>query len=257
MLGVLIKTHILDRHVLEKTVKIANEFQGTNFVDVVLSVDATQYPANIDEILSRILPGIKLHFFDAKVNQKLGFPVDPIVSSGGAQLNWFHSDYSLIDFYTQNRGIYDILWQIEFDVYLRSGSWKFLEFDYGVDFIASSIKIKGPQYKSLVQNDSILQPNWPWWGNLVKCPSCVGCFFPCIRLSAEAIESLICSYQKGVCGFGEVSVPSVLAMGGHTIKSMSVISDRDATIFHPHWYKLHKKDFSKDFQLNLVDVFVD
>jgi len=257
MIGVLIKTHILNRQVLERTVKIANDFGEINFVDVILSVDATRYPANIRESLPRVLPGIKLHFFDSKVHQKLGFPLHPMVSGGKAQVNWFHSDYSLIDFYMQNRGSYDILWQIEYDVYLRSGSWKFLEFDYGVDFMASSIKIREPQYKSFVQNDCILQPNWPWWDKLANSLACVGCFFPCIRLSAEAIESLICSYQKGICGFGEVSVPSLLAMGDFTISSLAIVNENEARIFHPHWYKLYKKDFSKDFQLNSVDLFIE
>lgn len=258
MTGILIKAHFINRYILEKVACIADALSPADNVRIILSIDVTHgLSPSVNEI-KNILHNVELHFFDAQTYRKHGLSEHPAYAATRSPVNWFHSDYSLIDFHILNRGRYDILWQIEYDVYLRSGSWKFLSHDYAFDFMAPSIKVKEPQFAPFVQSSCIVQPQWHWWGKLDRHVPTVGCFFPCVRITAAALEHVISSYQAGVSGYCEVSVPSLIAAAGNLrIAALSEVSNSDATIYHPHWSKTLKNDFTKDFHLNAVDLSVD
>jgi len=258
MTGILIKTHFLNRYILEKAACIVQDLSPSDDIKVILSIDVTHgLPSSINEI-RKALPNVDLHLFDSQTHRKHGLREHPLSAATRSSVNWFHSDYSLLDFFILNRGRFNVLWQIEHDVYLRSGSWKFLSHDHGFDFMAPSIKVKEPQFASFVQSSCIFQPQWHWWNMLDKHASTVGCFFPCIRITEDALEHLIACYRTGVSGYCEVSVPSLIASSGNLrIAALSEVSHSDAAIFHPHWNKTFKDDFTKDIQLNEVDLSVD
>lgn len=253
MIALLIKTHFVDQLLLEKLAEIALSLEATPWVELILSLDTTRQiphlPLNAE--LARILKRLKLHLFDQQSHLKNQLRPTRHFDPKKSSINWYHSDYSLLDFYLLNSKRYTHYWQIEYDVYLQSGSWSFLAQDWQVDFLASSIKAKDVSSQARVLNECLLYPEWHWWGMLEQCEPRLGCFFPCVMLSARALECLLEAYTQGVAGYCEVSVPSVLAETPELkLMDLSVIELQQARICHPHWERHLKHQAKYDFVLN-------
>ena len=127
-----------------------------------------------------------------------------------APLDWYHSDYSLIDFHLHHPHRYTALWQIEYDVSLRRGSWEFPGRDLPFDLLVPGLKIRERGFRALVHSSCILQPDWFWWDKLEGHAATVGGFFPCIRITPRALDYLVTAYRGGrERPIPRVSVPSV------------------------------------------------
>jgi hypothetical protein len=254
VIAVLIKTHFINRSLYEKIISIANNVKAYENLEFFLSIDITNIDYRLVTQLKKSIPEVRFHLFNSKLHEKHGFTAHEYTNT--LPVNWFHNDYAIIDFFvSENR--YDYIWQIEHDVYLKSGSWQFLAKNYDADFMAASIKVRSHRFEASVKCRSLVQPQWRWWNSLSKYEPMVGCFFPCIRISAKAIESLIAAYQAGTYGFCEVSVPSIISGSGLSVTDLSEINYDEATIMHPHWKKQYKEDYLKDFRLNQPLLMVD
>lgn len=257
MIGIILKTHFFNRSILEKLLWISRDMHETGNTEIILAIDVTKVAAGILEHINSILPNITIFPFDSALHLRHGFAKDPVIKWRRCSVNWYHNDYSILALYLERSGRYDALWQIEYDVYLRHGSWKFLAADYSADFMASSIRVKSPELTGLVDSTCIIRPQWYWWKKLRGCDPTVGSFFPCVRLSANAMKTLVDAYRNGVYGYCEVSVPSVLGSHGLKISDISVIPAHEAEIYHPHWRSDIKDNIAYDFMLNSPELNID
>lgn len=258
MIAVLIKTHFIDAALCEQLRQLQLDVRQISGLELVLSVDALTVSPALQTASLAELPGWRLHAFNSEHYAEHGFLIHPAVAQKGVPVNWFHSDYSLLDFYLRHPGRYTALWQIEYDVSLRKGSWEFLARDFGLDLMAASLKIKEISFQHLVKAPCLFQPSWYWWDKLSGHFATVGCFFPCVRLTSRALDVLIAAYRRGVTGYCEVSVPSVIASDfSLSIGGLSAIDPAEVELMHPHWDKKRRHAPNSAFQLNLPGLNVD
>lgn len=256
-MAVLIKTHFLTSTLLAQLESLQQALAPWSNLDLCLSLDLSQgEPPLLAEAQER-LDGTLFHGFGADFYLRHGFQRDPYGVQSEAPLNWYHSDYSLLDFYLQHPGQYAALWQIEYDVSLRLGTWDFLAQDFHLDFMASSLKVRSQEHAMLVNSSCLVFPQWFWWQHLSGVEATVGSFFPCIRLSAPAAEHLVQAYRSGITGYCEVSVPSSLACAGAVIGELSAVDHRQVQICHPHWDKHKRQADHGGFVLNTPCLNVD
>lgn len=255
--AVLIKTHFLTPSLLEQIESLQHCLNRHTNLDLCLSIDLSSGIPDLFPEAKERLKDILIHGFSKDFQLKHGFQIHPHAKKIKAPMNWFHSDYSLLDFFLHTKGSYASLWQIEYDVFLKSGSWDFLAQSFPYDFMAASIKVPDKKYKHKIQGPCLVKPQWYWWNQLIGCEATVGSFFPCIRLGANAADLLVQAYRKGVRGYCEVSVPSILATVGAKICDLSSIDSQQARICHPHWDKEIRSQENTDFQLNTACLDVD
>lgn len=258
MIAVLVKTHFIDDALLEQLRTMRRALLGQPQVELVLGVDATAVPAAALGAVEAALPGLRLHGFHNARYAAHGLRPHAFLARMGAPLDWYHSDYSLIDFHLHHPHRYTALWQIEYDVSLRRGSWDFLGHDLPFDLLVPGLKIRERGFRALVHSSCILQPGWFWWDKLEGTAATVGGFFPCIRITPRALDHLVTAYRGGVSGYCEVSVPSVLACAPDMrVASLSVIDAAAVEITHPHWDKDRRSDRQQDLLLNGRGLYVD
>jgi hypothetical protein len=252
-IAVLLKTHFFD-DALKRQVEALRAAVERLPVELVLSVDAkaTKLPP------AEAVPGVALHGFDSADYAGHGLRPHPQQIATGVPVDWFHSDYSLLDYHLKHPGRHDVLWQVEYDVTLRSGTWDFLARDLPFDFLAPSLKVRERHFEGLVQGPCLVQPGWHWWPALLGYPAAVGCFFPCVRATARALDCLIAAYRRGVTGYCEVSAPSVLAgQIGLRVGPLSEIPRGEAELHHPHWDRGRRSEPNSGFVLNQPALSVD
>ena len=249
-IAVLIKTHFLSESLLEQVLALKHALGPFPSVDICLSLDlSAEQPQSLTE-LSKRLPGILFHAFGKGFYREHGFGIHPRLQDSQEPINWFHSDYSLLDFYLRTQGAYQSFWQIEYDVTLQKGSWDFLAHNWDVDFMAASLKIQTDADQKHVLTPCLVKPHWFWWPSLIGATPLVGSFFPCVWLSAAAADCLVQAYRLGVIGYCELSVPSVLAAEGAKIADLSWMQIPELEIYHPHWHKQRKNIPGAGFILN-------
>lgn len=157
--------------------------------DVVLSYDCGKEPDPSPKDLSK-------HLFTADHIRKMGYNFN---SEEGI---WYHVEYPILDYYRQNPR-YDFYWRIEYDVRF-GGDW-FTFFRYFIDNKADLLATYIKTYKN--------EPNWHWWNKInleVDKKYLRGVFFPIARFSKRSLEFLDYQYRKGVSGYCEVVVPTLL-----------------------------------------------
>lgn len=258
MIAVLLKTHFIDDALLEQLRTMRRALLGQPRVELVLGVDAAAVPAVALAAVEAALPGLRLHGFHRDRYADHGLRPHAFLAEMGAPLDWYHSDYSLIDFHLHHPQRYTALWQIEYDVSLRSGSWDFLGRDLPFDLLVPGLKIRERGLRALVHSACILQPDWFWWDKLDGHAATVGGFFPCIRITPRALDHLVSVYRAGVSGYCEVSVPSILACApGMRVAALSVIDTAEVELTHPHWDKERRGDRQQDLLLNRRGLYVD
>ncbi|MGV3525017.1 MAG: hypothetical protein ACO1RX_12375 [Candidatus Sericytochromatia bacterium] len=258
MIAVLIKTHFIDAALCEHLRQLQQELRQIPGLEGVLSVDVLTVSPALQTASLAELPGWRLHAFNSQNYAEHGLLIHPGVAQKGVPVNWFHSDYSLLDFYLRHPGRYTAFWQIEYDVSLRKGSWDFLAREFDCDLMAASLKIKEMSFKHLVQSPCLFQPGWHWWDKLIGHFATVGCFFPCVRLTSRALDTLLAAYRRGVTGYCEVSVPSVIASNfALRIGGLDAIDPAEVELMHPHWDKRRREEPGSAFQLNLPGLNVD
>ncbi len=249
-IAVLIKTHFLSESLFEQISAIKHALRSFLGVDICLSLDlSAEQPESLAD-LSKRLPGVMFHGFGKDFYLQQGFGIHPRLQHSKEPINWFHSDYSLLDFYLRTKGRYQGYWQIEYDVSLQKGSWDFLAHDWDMDFMASRLKIQYEAHQKYVQTPCLVKPQWPWWESMRGALPLVGCFFPCIWLSESAAECLVKAYRRGVIGYCELSAPSILAAEGAKMAGLSWIDQPELEIYHPHWHKQLKNIPGAGFILN-------
>lgn len=252
-IAVLLKSHFFD-DALQRQVNALRQAVGELPVEVVLSLDAKTTALPPPEAV----PGVRRHAFDLAQYAQHGLRLHPQQAAMGVPVNWFHSDYSLLDYHLKEPGRHAALWQIEYDVTLRSGRWDFLARDLPFDFLAPSLKVRERHLAPLVHGPCLVQPGWHWWPALEGYPACAGCFFPCVRASARALDLLLTAYRRGVRGYCEVSAPSVLAgQMGLRVGPLSEIPLDAAELHHPHWDRARRSDPTSGFILNQPALSVD
>jgi hypothetical protein len=256
MIGILVKTHFIDESVLATLAAMRRDLSAYPEAELVLGLDVSKgLPLPVIESRA-LLRQQAVHLFSDRSHLRHGLR-EYAARRPEAPFNWFHSDFSLIDFYLCNPGRYEALWQVEYDVFLRSGSWDFLAKSRDFDLLAPGLKFKHESLCGRVEDECPIWPDWKWWERLEGIAPTMGCFFPCIRVSARALDRLVAAYRSGINGYCEASLPSVLyAEADLRLASLARISEAEAVICHPHWSPRYKQDRSRDFQLNQARLVV-
>jgi hypothetical protein len=123
-----------------------------------------------------------------------------------------HSHFPVLDFFLSHKD-YDYYWFIEFDV-RYTGEWgSFLRSfgSYDHDLITSHIRTFGEE------------PYWQWWDTLhhptkaIDRKKYLRSLNVIFRISNEALDYIHQEQQDGWQGFNEVSLPTLLHLGGYRI----------------------------------------
>lgn len=141
--------------------------------------------------------------------EALGLPFESV---------WFNGHYPLLVFARARPG-YAWHWMLEYDVRF-TGQWSDLLLrsfsDDDADLLATDVR----------HNSS--QPNWYWWphrSNDLALNELWACFFPLLRFTSRALQTLDLAHQSGTHGFCEVVVPSVLIRAGLVVRDLNVTQE--------------------------------
>lgn len=135
---------------------------------------------------------------------------------------WYNPDYIILDFW-QKHPNFDYYWLIEYDVFW-AGRWEefFVRFlNNDCDFVTTALKTRSDIFGA-----RYVQPQWVWWQHINYQPQfLVGCFFPVNRFSQKALKTLTEAYSKGLHGYSELLVPTVLYNAGCSLDDLYLYPD--------------------------------
>lgn len=160
--------------------------------DVYFSYDNTKSPEIELSCFSK-------HVFNLNILKNHGYKF-------AEESTWFHIDYPIIDFFLKNPN-YTYYWRIEYDVRFF-GNWHIF-FDY---FAGSDADIIATYIRNFASD-----PNWYWWKAInieIDRSDLIGMFFPVVRFSNTALRLLHEKYRSGICGYPEVTVPTLSRLNG-------------------------------------------
>lgn len=194
---ILVRTHFLNE-------AIVAQFQGIKDAcgdqyDVIFLCDNTNH-----EIKG--IDGCPIHYFNMKDVPKMGYRLWK-----GREL-WFHMDYAVLHFFLEHP-YYRYYWVLEYDVRFE-GNWGsfFASFQEDDSDVLST-------YVRAYEDD----PRWRWWNehNLnVEKKRWLAIFCPVIRFSKKALQVLHDGHKAGVCGYGEVVIPTLARESGLRVRDI-------------------------------------
>ena len=250
---VLLKTHLLNRLVLEKASLLNDECSRLPDTRFVLCFDSSA--GKLQPPMQRWLTGRFETFFfgGAEEYHRLGFPLAAEHVLAKFPVNWYHGDYFLYEYVVSGRPRTDHYWLIEYDVYLAKGAWRdVLVLGDDSDLVAPFLKLQSAAdgaHPGLATFPVIA--DWYWWTHYAGPSPRIGCFFPVIRLSDQLVGKLITALIPDRVGYAEVRVPSVAFESGVQITAFhSACKNRGVTVVHPHWAKRYKHDPREDLVLS-------
>ena len=249
---VLLKTHFIDRQVLEKAYAIQNLLGNVANAKLVVCCDRSAGKIG-DAAAEWLSARFDTFFFGGTERyQELGLPIHPLVLSGHHPANWFHGDYFLYDYVQGARQPSQYYWIVEYDVYPTRGTWTDLVTLGGdCDLVAPLLKVRSrPETGDPALSRFPVDAAWYWWDSYNGPEPRLGCFFPALRLSQALVDSLRESLTENRVGFCEVRVPSVTHEYGHAIVGMGDFFDgAGLDLVHPHWDRKRKNNLRFDILL--------
>jgi hypothetical protein len=168
-------------------------------------------------------------------------------SQGDKNIIWFFAHLRMLNFYKTNPN-YDYYWFFDDDV--KVGDWnKFFEkldqddSDFISYFIFKKNNVTSQEYVPIIDNRTFSKNSWfdrfPGDGDILdeNTTELFGSFFPIVRFSNNALKKLLEIHNKGLIGYSEGFVPTMLNKFNFKMKTLI---NSDST-----------SDF---FDFNLVDI---
>ena len=157
-------------------------------------------------------------------------------SFGNRNIIWFYAHFRMLNYYINNKD-YDYYWFFDDDVKCSDWGGFFKGFDdVKTDFIAHHIfKKEGVQANPHIPHldkRTTSQHMWferfpgdgdslPWWVQ-----DWYGSFFPVVRFSNSAMNTLLQQFKWGVWGYSEGFVPTILSGYNHSIGTIFGNTDK-------------------------------
>jgi len=168
-------------------------------------------------------------------------------SQGDKNIIWFFAHLRMLNFYKTNPN-YDYYWFFDDDV--KVGDWnKFFEkldqddSDFISYFIFKKNNVTSQEYVPIIDNRTFSKNSWfdrfPGDGDILdeNTTELFGSFFPIVRFSNNALKKLLEIHNKGLIGYSEGFVPTMLNKFNFKLKTL-----------------INSDNTSDFFDFNLVDI---
>lgn len=168
-------------------------------------------------------------------------------SQGDKNIIWFFAHLRMLNFYKTNPN-YDYYWFFDDDV--KVGDWnKFFEkldqdnSDFISYFIFKKNNVTSQEYVPIIDNRTFSKNSWfdrfPGDGDILdeNTTELFGSFFPIVRFSNNALKKLLEIHNKGLIGYSEGFVPTILNKFNFKMKTL-----------------INPDNTSNFFDFNLIDI---
>lgn len=168
-------------------------------------------------------------------------------SQGDKNIIWFFAHLRMLNFYKTNPN-YDYYWFFDDDV--KVGDWnKFFEkldqddTDFISYFIFKKNNVTSQEYVPIIDDKTFSKNSWfdrfPGDGDILEedTTELFGSFFPIVRFSNRALKKLLEIHNKGLIGYSEGFVPTMLNKFNFKMKTL-----------------INSDNTSDFFDFNLVDI---
>lgn len=193
-------------------------------VDLYISYDTTNSYLDIDYD--------KVYLFNNSLIEKRKWPYYKHHKKGPL---WFNGDYTVVDFYLDNKQ-YDFIWLLEYD--LTYNNWR--DFFEITSEKIESIDFIGPWLKSNKYINPFMkhEPHWCWWNSCnTFFENMIGVYFPITGYSRKLLELLDKKYKEGIHGFCELIVPTLAFNNELNLVDLKFIYEDLSLIKHKNKYE--------------------
>jgi hypothetical protein len=237
-------------------------FRSTNDDYILCDLSSNAPPPS--DVLLNIIPDNFIAYSEADLRRNLNFDLNPSNrhwwnAGGDRNIIWFYPHFRMMYFYMLNPN-YDYYWFFDDDVtfpnnqlYDFVNAHKHLNHDCMISYIFGDLT-QNLQLETWDMDENMvvyhsIEHNWlthyPGHGDIqpLDVNKTYGSYFPLVRLSNRALNTLLEEHKKGYYGYSEGFVPTILNYKDLSLysiynKQSEIKVNKDLTVFHRRYHQM-------------------